>query len=252
MEYPRVYQLSHFCVDIQLAIQEEIDYCLAKKRKGAGILSLISQYILKKQPRKIMDKRAVVFQAEFLEPRNHAYYEGYFQSEKYFLHIRERLLREFKISTPPLHNSDNRRILDLILKKNAISLHIRRGDYLTPKNTERHCLCSPSYYQNAIQYIIQRVENPHFFIFSDDISWVYDNFKISYPYTIVDVNDSYTGYYDLELMRNCKHNIIANSTFSWWGAWLNENPNKIVIAPQRWFMNQEDEIDIIPSSWVKI
>ena len=143
-------------------------------------------------------------------------------------------------------------MLDNILKTTSISLHIRRGDYLTPENAETHCLCSPSYYQNAIQYIVQRVENPHFFIFSDDITWVFDNFKMPYPYTIVNVNDSYTGYYDLELMRNCKHNIIANSTFSWWGAWLNENPNKIVIAPQRWFMNQEEEIDIIPSSWVRL
>lgn len=95
-----------------------------------------------------------------------------------------------------------------------------------------------------------QVENPHFYIFSDEIDWVKNNFQFYDEHTFVDLNNEENNFEDLRLMSNCKHNIIANSSFSWWGAWLNANIDKIVIAPKRWFINQNT--DIVPECWVKI
>ena len=96
-------------------------------------------------------------------------------------------------------------------------------------------MCSLEYYQNAIEEVVSKVENPTFFVFSDDIAWAEQNLKIAYPIIFVGHNDADKNYEDLRLMSECQHNIIANSSFSWWGAWLNQNPSKIVIAPQSWF-----------------
>ena len=99
----------------------------------------------------------------------------------------------------------------------------------------------------------QKITNPHFFIFSDDQKWVKDNFKIKYPIAFIDHNASKKDYEDLRLMSLCKHNIIANSSFSWWGAWLNSNPKKIVIAPKEWFADPSiDTSDLIPPGWIRL
>ncbi|MDD3437516.1 MAG: alpha-1,2-fucosyltransferase, partial [Candidatus Gastranaerophilales bacterium] len=113
-----------------------------------------------------------------------------------------------------------------------------------------HGTCSIDYSTKAIKYICKYVKNPHFFIFSDDINWVIENLKIEYPFTVVDFNQN-SDWFDLNLMKNCKHNIVANSSFSWWGAWLNENPDKIVIAPRKWTL-QNTNNDIIPKEWIKL
>ena len=102
-----------------------------------------------------------------------------------------------------------------------------------------------------MKYIAERVKSPHFYIFSNDFDWVKENVKSEFPLTIVDINDEKHGYFDLELMRHCKHNIIANSSFSWWGAWLNKNPDKIVITPCKWFANNK-QTDIIHKNWKRI
>ena len=117
-----------------------------------------------------------------------------------------------------------------------------------------HGTCSLEYYEKAIEYIVKKSKNSHknlhFFLFSDDIDWVIKNLKIDYPFTVVDFNQG-KGWLDLNLMKNCKHNILANSSFSWWGAWLNENPNKIAIAPKRW-TNKKAKGSIIPREWIKL
>lgn len=141
-------------------------------------------------------------------------------------------------------------MLEKIQNTNSVSLHIRRGDYL---QCERFIECSLKHYYDAIDYIEQQTakKNLTIFCFSDDIQWVKENLKINYETYFVDINKDINSYFDIELMRNCKHNIIANSSFSWWGAWLNENPNKIVIAPTQWYKN-EPLYDIIPTEWIKL
>lgn len=173
---------------------------------------------------------------------------GYFQSENYFVNYRKELLDLFEIRTELKQQTKD--LLVEIDKENSVSLHIRRGDYL---DTEIHNTDKTEYYKKAIYYISEKVNNPIFYIFSDDMNWVKDNFKIDFPTVYVTFNDASSNFEDLKLMSNCKHNIIANSSFSWWSAWLNTNPNKIVIAPEKWFETDDyDSQDVIPDSWIKL
>lgn len=178
--------------------------------------------------------------------------DGHWQSEKYFHDIAHLIRGEFKLRMEPV--GQNREVISEINGYNAISLHIRRGDYVTDVKTAAwHGVCSYEYYKNAVEVIVSKVENPHFFVFSDDPEWVQERFKLSYPMTIVDNNGADFAYEDLRLMSLCRHQIIANSSFSWWGAWLNPRPDKIVIAPSRWFNDETiDTSDLIPASWLRI
>ena len=236
----RIFELRNFNVKIRikniLFIQK-----LNRKLKRRGI-SLFTNFF-------VTENNATVFYSEFLKKRKIAIFDGYFQNEKYFIEYRKDILDAFTLTVPL--NTENNNLIKEIKQTNSISLHVRRGDYVNLQ--DYHGLCGLEYYKNAISYVAEKTNEPHFYLFSDDIKWVVENLKIDFPYTIVDINDSKTGYFDLELMKNCKHNIIANSSFSWWGAWLNENPEKIVIAPKQWFANeQNDNCDIIPESWIKI
>lgn len=170
------------------------------------------------------------FKPEVLELSHNRYLVGYFNSYKYFEKIRETLAHEYtpreKISV------QGQELLKLIKSTNSISLHIRRGDYVADPEVYKciEGIITDRYYQNAIGYITSRVDVPHFFIFSNDMPWVKENFKIPYDVTYVDINTSQRGFEDLWIMSRCKHNILAGgSTFSWWAAYLNPNPEKIVI-----------------------
>lgn len=207
--------------------------------------------ICREKPSKnvITQSSAYVFDKKFIKADKY-YYDGYFQNENYFKHIRTRLIQDFSLKG----NLDEKNVemLNKIKESNSISVHIRRGDYVTLASANKfHGTCSLEYYAKAIEYISEKVGEPHFFLFSDDIPWVLENLKIDYPYTVVDINGCEKAYCDIELMKNCKHNIIANSSFSWWGAWLNENPKKIVIAPKHWTA-QRVKCDIVPKGWKKI
>jgi hypothetical protein len=134
-----------------------------------------------------------------------------------------------------------------------ISMHYRRGDYAENlETTKYHGMPDSKYYSKALQYISERQNNLKVLVFSDDKDWVTKSVKLPITFEIIE------GLEDIEeliLMSHCKHNIIANSTFSWWGAWLNENPEKIVIAPKRWFANEEMEAqtqDLIPETWIRM
>ena len=192
------------------------------------------------------------FDPSVLEAKGNIYLEGYWQSEKYFASIRDILLREFAFTYE--QDAKSRKIANLIQKTESVSLHIRRGDYVhDPLTNQFHGLCSREYYHKAVNCITQKISNCHFYIFSDDHAWVCENFKLTYPTTMVDHNDASTNYEDLRLMSLCSHNIISNSSFSWWGAWLNANPEKIVVSPERWFKDPTlNTKDLIPEFWVKI
>lgn len=179
------------------------------------------------------------------------YLTGYWQSEKYFAEFTDLIRNDFTFKLPM--ECKNVEIANQINQVNAVSLHVRRGDYVRNTNTTAtHGLCSLAYYHAAIQYVAERVEQPEFFVFSDDIAWVRNNLKIDFPCQYVDHNHGLDSYNDMRLMSSCKHHIIANSSFSWWGAWLNPNADKIVVAPKRWFANQTDTRDLSPQSWVRL
>ncbi|MBT9150861.1 MAG: O-antigen biosynthesis glycosyltransferase WbnK [candidate division WS2 bacterium] len=135
-----------------------------------------------------------------------------------------------------------------------MSLHIRRGDYVFNLHTNQfHGTCDLDYYFRCVEYLTTKVKNPHFFIFSDEPEWARNNLKLSYPTTLVDHNEADKNYEDLRLMSQCKYHIIANSTFSWWGAWLSQNPEKIVFAPKRWLKSDDyNPKDLMPDKWIKV
>lgn len=175
--------------------------------------------------------------------------KGYFQTRVFAQEIEDILRQEFTFC----ETEDNRlqNVVRDIKAKNAVAVHIRRGDYLD--FSEKYGdICTKEYYLTAIKVIKARVEKPIFYFFSDDIKWVKDNFREENAmYIEPHMFDDYQNWYDMYLMSECKHNIIANSSFSWWGAWLNNNKNKIVIAPKKW-VNAESMEDICPENWIRI
>lgn len=179
------------------------------------------------------------------------YLSGYWQSDKYFKPHEGVIRRDFAFKDAL--SGRNKEIAEQLNSSNAISLHVRRGDYVNdPRTQATHGLCSMDYYRAAIRYIAERVKQPHFYVFSDDMPWVKDNLKVDFPCLYVDHNKGKTSYNDMRLMSLCRHHIIANSSFSWWGAWLNPSPEKIVVAPKKWFANQNDVKDLFPQGWTTL
>lgn len=188
--------------------------------------------------------------SEFIQDvKDNCYYDGYWQSYKYLTD--NKILKITKITIEENVRSRKKDIISRIQKSESISIHIRRGDYLTVKNnTNIFATCNLDYYFNAINYINQYVDNPVFYIFSDDINWAKENFN-GIEYIFMENNEPYE---DMYLMSLCKHQITANSTFSWWGAWLNNNNEKIVITPKQWYVGELNKTvnELIPEEWIKI
>jgi hypothetical protein len=176
-------------------------------------------------------------------------YCGRFQNEKYFQDKKSDVKRAFSFDKNKT-SAKTREIARIIATGNSVSLHVRRGDYLNEKNLNIfENICTLEYYNKAIHYILNAIENPVFYVFSDDISWAKENLKLSNAF-FIDWNLDAQSWEDMYLMSLCKHNIIANSTFSWWGAWLNENKNKMVLCPPK-YTNIYDE-EFFPDTWRKI
>lgn len=178
-------------------------------------------------------------------------FDGYWQTEKYFNSIDKEIREAFTFDFEKISVKSLEVLNSIRISSNPISIHIRRGDYLSEDSKPLYGgICTLKYYEEAINLILQKFDNCDFFIFSDDIQWAKDNLSIP-DAVFVNHNVGKDSWQDMFLMSQCKHNIIANSSFSWWGAWLNDNPEKIVIAPRK-FMNVGNSSDIIPSTWIKI
>ncbi len=188
----------------------------------------------------------------FEKVRNPLYLNGYWQSEKYFKSSEERIRNELHLVNKLTDAS--RIILDEIVRCTAVSLHIRRGDYISnPSAALVHGVCPLDYYHAAVRHIGIQVYGPHFFVFSDDPQWAKDNLKIGYPVQFVEANGPDRGVEDLWLMKSCRHHIIANSSFSWWAAWLNDRKDKTVVAPRTWFLDKKiNDSDLVPEHWLRI
>lgn len=187
-----------------------------------------------------------------IKPLKKTLYTGYFQSEKYFSDFAERLREELVFLKYP--NIETQKMEDKIANdERAVSLHFRRGDYVTNKKVQSfHGVCDLDYYRRAVD-LVHEID-PHLYIFSDDLKWVRENFNTGFKTTYVDINNKpQDSYGDMLLMSKARHNIIANSSFSWWGAWLNNNPDKIVVAPCSWFADSSlNTSDLIPTDWIKV
>lgn len=191
------------------------------------------------------------FEQTFLRPaKGLNFYYGGWHSEKYFIDIKPLILNVFKFKKVE-HDELLENMLSCIRKTNSVSLHVRRGDFLTGANLEVYgAVCTKDYFLAAIKKIKERVNNPHFFVFSNDVDWVRENL-IEENITLVDFNKGKDSWKDMYLMSNCKHNINSNSTFSWWGAWLNANSTKLVIVP-KFYLNNIVTNDFYPPDWIRI
>src|SRR3989338_9014445 len=238
---PRPYYLPHLVTTEPSATNKQI-----AKLKIINLFNFFRPYYKKS----VIREGGHCFDPAIINAPQNVYLDGYWQTEKYFKDIEDTIRQDLTLKDPP--GEKYLSTLDTITQTNAISLHIRRTDYLIGKNTSVFAICQQEYYQQALKIVAEKVGPLKLFVFSDDIKWAKEN--ILFPYSITFVSDgSFSDYQELMLMSACKHNITANSTFSWWGAWLNNNPQKIIITPQKWFVDPTiDEKDLIPSTWIKL
>lgn len=202
---------------------------------------------------RIINEKNLKFDSDLFNLKSSLVLNGYFQSEKYFQTFRDEIVNSFKIQDEQLSPYSFEILKQLRSCTDYVSLHIRRGDYLKSENLAIHGICSLDYYRSAIHFFCKRNKNSKFVIFSDDIQWAKDNLELDETNLFIDGNGADRNYEDIVLMSNCRNNIIANSSFSWWGAWLNTSPEKIVIAPEKWFASEElFSNDIYPKDWVKM
>ena len=200
----------------------------------------------------VVVERSFRFDPRVLSVPRTAYLNGYWQSAKYFASIERVLRTDFSMNAPACPHSE--RLIGEAGRAGSISLHIRRGDYVNnPSTNSFHGVCTVDYYKLAAKRVADEVTEPHFLVFSDDLDWARKNIKLEWPTSFVEHDSCCVPHNDIWLMSLCSHHIIANSSFSWWGAWLSTNPGKVVVAPKQWFRQPGvDTIDLIPANWVRI
>lgn len=243
--HQRAYRLHHFNIQENLLTPKEFAH-LPKNRHSAYFSAIIDS----KKKMTFFTDNHFYFDAGVFKIQGNLWLRGFWQSEKYFKDIENIIRHEFVIKTTP--DAQNMKTIERIqASDNAVCIHIRRTDYLHGKSIYYHCPLS--YYHQAIEILTREIKNPHFFIFSDDIQWAKENLNLEYPSVYIDHNGPEKDYEDLRLMSLCKHHIIANSSFSWWGAWLATHENQKVFAPRQWFTDPKfNTKDLIPESWIKL
>lgn len=191
------------------------------------------------------------FDPSWIDISDGALIEGYFQSEKYFEEIADLLHKELTPVAPLV--SRNAQYAAWAQACESVMIHVRRGDYISnPKALEVHGVCSVDYYKDAIKFIRENIKSPKFFVFSNEIQWAKDNLGLGNDTVYVEGNEK-SAEIDIYLMSQCRHHIVANSTFSWWGAWLKANKTGLTIAPAPWFdTNKLPTSDLLPSNWIML
>jgi len=247
----RKYSLKHLNIVENIASTEEVNQFINPQ----GIKAFIRPSLEKFKPyyrHMVVRQKFFHFDPNILKTRDNVYLIGHWASEKHFKDIESIIRKEFKCKKPS--DTRNKIMLKKIRQCDSISLHVRRKDFISNKATyAHHGVCSLAYYKEAVKLIGSKVKNPVFFVFSDDPKWAKENIKPKSKSFYLDYNGKSKDYEDLRLMSYCKHNIIANSTFSWWGAWLNKNNKKIVITPKQWFNKSKRSLeDLLPQDWLRI
>jgi hypothetical protein len=249
---PREYALGAFNIAERFATAADV---AALTYREPGVVSAAKRVVSRLGPR---NGRREFFETSsrydpgFKRLGGSVYLGGYFQSEKYFYTVAPLLRREIQLRTPL--SSSAGKIADSIRAQGTpVSIHMRRGDYVTnPAAATHHGVLPAQYFQQAVATVKDRVRDPHFFVFSDEPDWAESYVGIDDPVTIVR-GEGKADAEDIMLISMCRHHIISNSSFSWWGAWLSAAEGKVVIAPKRWFASEsEDSSDIVPPGWLRI
>jgi Glycosyl transferase family 11 len=254
----RKFELDHFMVEPKVASRKEV-HRYTGNNPVVRYLNKRENYL--RCPMVFAQPHYHFFE-DFFELPSDLYLSGYWQSEKYFAPVQDELRTLYQPRLPL--DSTNAAMKEKIQNVNSVSIHVRRGDYTTGSYNRFFGGIPDDYYINAVSEIKKYIGDPVFFIFSDSVEWCKRNLVIS-PAVFVDMNQGDASFKDLFLMSWCKHNIIANSTFSWWGAWLNNNPQKKVIAPRPWFRQRYIKTkepayasryyntkDLLPLGWIEI
>ena len=244
----RKYALDDFAIHVEFAA-----YPLSIPSVVQSLESRVSRrWARRRMGSRVFREPHFHFCPAFLELEEPVYLEGYWQSERYFDAVREVIAADFALTgeLPPKCLP----IREQILAKEAICFHVRRGDYVSnPATASVHELCPLEYYQQGASIVAAGHPNVHGFVFTDDPVWAREHFKVPFPTTVVDVNGPDEAQWDLHLMASCKHFVIANSSLSWWAAWLGSATDKQVIAPGKWFKTEgKSTIDLIPAGWTRI
>jgi len=247
---PRKYMLDIFNIHASIVSKQEIK--LFNNYSKNIIQRNLHRIVSSLFRRHYFRQKSSGFDHKFLSISDNSYLDGHWGSEKYFSDIGDVIRKEFMLKNSP--NKKNSQLIQRINNCNSVSIHVRRSDYVNDKKThDFHGVCGLDYYKKAVSFITKKVPNTVFFIFSDDPTWCKQNLRLPYSTIYVTHNLGNKDYEDMRLMSTCKHNIIANSSFSWWGAWLNSHKNKMIIAPNKWFnIPTINTRDLIPQSWIKI
>ena len=220
------------------------EFCIAKPLKKVLEFLFFKVILERKQNLETMEAFTKSYAYPFL------YFKGFYQSERFFKDVEGEVRQAFAFDLNKANAESQTLARKIQENPHAVSLHVRRGDYMEPKFYKRYgTVCSQAYFQRAVEMMLAQVPQAHFYIFSDDVEWVQQNLRLPRA-TVVSCNRGADSWQDMMLMSLCRHNIICNSTFSWWGAWLNANPEKRVIAPSRWLADV-DMPYIIPETWIK-
>ena len=252
-ETPRRFELDRiFDIKARIVTGSEV-----KAFMGWQHNRLVRRFIVRSGARRLLSRYIEEphfhFAAQMQQVPDRVYLKGYWQSERYFSDAICSLRDDFSFRRP-LSGRNEALVQEMTRgEETPISLHVRRGDFVSSESVrQKHGSCTLEYYRLAIDYLAERVPRPRFLLFSDDMSWVRARLRPSFPHLLVEHNQGAASFEDMRLMSLCRHHIIANSSFSWWGAWLNPGPEKIVVAPVKWFADQTDVADLLPKGWVQL
>ena len=252
VDTPREYELDVFKIPIEVANEVECKK-LGKPNPYILILNCYLHTKLNPYPKSLIQEGSHRYHPEIFDHAGDVYLSGYWQTEKYYKGYEKVIRQDFSRRAGPI-SPKNKLLRHQIEGCTSVSVHVRRGDYVTNAAANAfHGTCDVGYYRHAMKYIEQYVKNPTYFVFSDDAEWAARHIVNSHKTVYISHNTGHDAHEDMRLMASCHHNIIANSSFSWWGAWLNDNPGKIVIAPKQWFRDKKTSTkDLIPSLWVRL
>jgi hypothetical protein len=236
--------LSHFNLNLIEATHEDVNQLYS----GSAVDSAI-QAILPPQFKHVYKEKHFAYQSGFEKLGSNVYLKGYWQSERYFSTIANQVNEVFTLQ--PQYYSNVLSLIEEIKQTESVSIHVRKGDYLLHPYSDYYASLESAYYNNAIAAIQVDLQPLKLFVFTDDPKWVKENLALSIPYTLISEAQTTSMYEDFQAMLSCKYHIIANSSFSWWTAWLSEREGKKVIAPKEWFKNGPSHTaDLIPKTWL--